>query len=66
MGSWMAGSFFEKDEKNPVTGYTEYFVKPGAFTTFIVAASLVVIVPATRFAIRRLVLNAKPVEKVKK
>ncbi len=66
MNDWMAGSALEKDEKNPVTGATEYFVKPGAFIAFILAASLIVIVPATRFAIRRLVMNAKPVEKVKK
>jgi hypothetical protein len=66
MSDWVAGSALEKDEKNPVTGDTEYYVKPGAFIAFIIAASLFIIVPAARFAIKRLVYNVKPVEKVKK
>lgn len=64
MSDWMAGSALEKDEKNPVTGNVEYYVKPGAFTTFIIVATLAIIVPFTRFAIRRLM--KKPEEKVKK
>lgn len=64
MSDWMAGGALEKDEKNPVTGNVEYYVKPGAFTTFIIVASLAIIVPATRFAIRRMM--RKPEEKVKK
>jgi DNA-directed RNA polymerase subunit M/transcription elongation factor TFIIS len=66
MSGWIAGSALEKEGKNPVTGDTEYYVKPGAFIAFIIAASLAIIVPATRFAFRRLVMNAKPLEKVKK
>ena len=66
MSSWMAGSALEKDDKNPVTGDTQYFVKPGAFTMGIIAVSVFIIIPAVRFAFRRLVLNVKPDEKVKK
>jgi len=66
MSGWMAGGALEKEGKNPVTGDVEYYVKPGAFIAFILAASLIVIVPGARFAIRRLVYNAKPMEKVKK
>lgn len=64
MSDWMAGGALQKDEKNPVTGDVEYYVKPGAFTTFIIVVSLAIIVPATRFAIRRMM--RKPEEKVKK
>ena len=66
MNDWMAGGALEKDEKNPVTGDVQYYVRPGAFTTGIIAISIFIIIPAARFAIRRLVLNAKPLEKVKK
>jgi hypothetical protein len=66
MSDWVEGSFLEKDEKNAVTGAKEYWVKPGAFTALIMAISLVVIIPAARFAFRRLALDYKPEEKVKK
>jgi len=38
-------------------------VKPGAFSTMITALSIVVILPAARFAIRRLIYENKPEEK---
>ncbi|MFO0801720.1 MAG: hypothetical protein U0791_01170 [Gemmataceae bacterium] len=66
MKGWMEGGALEKSEKNPVTGDVEYFVKPGAFIAFIIFASLFIIIPGARFAFRRLVLNVKPEEKVKK
>jgi len=66
MSGWMAEGALQKEEKNAVTGDVEFYVKPGAFIAFIIAASLVVIIPAARFAIRRLIYNVKPVEKVKK
>lgn len=66
MSGWLEGSFLEKDDKNPITGAKEFWVKPGAFTALAIAISLAVIIPATRFAIRRLVFNYKPEEKVKK
>lgn len=66
MSSWVEGSFLEKDDKNAITGAKEYWVKPGAFTALILAISLAVIIPAVRFAFRRLVFDYKPEEKVKK
>lgn len=66
MKDWIAGSFLELEDKDPVTGATRYIIKPGAFIAMIWAFSIVVIIPAGRFAFRRLVLDYKPEEKVKK
>jgi hypothetical protein len=65
MRGWMEGGDLESDEVD-LTGRKKMFVHPGAFIAMIVAASIFIVVPALRFAFRRLVLNAKPVEKVKK
>lgn len=65
MDDWLKGSFLEMDEKD-ILGNKKMFVKPGAFTAMIIAISIVPIIPLTRFAFRRLVLNYKPEEKVKK
>ena len=61
----MAGSALEKDDKDPVTGKVQYYVKPGAFTAIVIALSVIIIIPALRFAFRRLVLDYKPEEKRK-
>jgi hypothetical protein len=66
MNDWVAGSAMEKDDKDPVTGQVQYYVKPGAFIALIVAASVIVIIPAVRFAIYRLFVDYKPEEKIKK
>ena len=66
MTGWLEGSFLEKEDKNPVTGAKEFWVKPGAFTALIIVISMAVVIPGTRFAIRRLVFNYKPPEKVVK
>ncbi|HXD88163.1 MAG TPA: hypothetical protein VN641_16865 [Urbifossiella sp.] len=65
MREWMEGGMLESDEVD-MTGRKKMYVAPGAFIAFITAATLVVIVPAVRFAIRRLIVNFKPEEKVKK
>jgi DNA-directed RNA polymerase subunit RPC12/RpoP len=65
MRGWLEGSDLESDEKD-LTGRKKMFVPPGAFIAFIIALSMLVIVPAARFAFRRLVLEYKPEEKVKK
>ena len=65
MSDWLEGSFLEMDEKD-ILGKKKMFVKPGAFVTLIIGFSLVAILPLGRFAFRRLVLNYKPEEKVKK
>jgi hypothetical protein len=66
MADWLEGSALQDDQADPVTGEKKYFVKPGAFIAIIVAISLIIILPAARFAIRRLVFNFKPQEKIKK
>lgn len=65
MRSWMEGGDLESEEVD-LTGRKKMFVHPGAFIAAIVAASIFIIVPAGRFVIRRLILNVKPEEKVKK
>ncbi|MDB5307223.1 MAG: hypothetical protein JWO38_1425 [Gemmataceae bacterium] len=65
MREWMEGGALEMDEKD-LTGRKKMLVRPGAFSTLIIAISLVIVVPAVRFAIRRLVFDNKPEEKVKK
>ena len=66
MKDWIAGSFLELEDKDPVTGATRYIIKPGAFIAMIWAFSVIVIIPAGRFAFRRLALDYKPEERVKK
>jgi hypothetical protein len=65
MSDWVEGSFLEMDEKD-IMGKKKMYVKPGAFTTLIIGFSFVAILPLGRFAFRRLVLNYKPEERVKK
>ncbi|MBX9623742.1 MAG: zinc-ribbon domain-containing protein [Gemmataceae bacterium] len=64
MADWL--SFLEAEEKNPLTGGKTYYVKPGAFLTLIIAVSILIIIPAGRLAVRRLILSPKPPENVKK
>lgn len=66
MSEWVAGSDLEKEEKDPVTGNTQYYVKPGALTTLIIALTVLLIIPCLVFAYRRLLVEYKPEEKVKK
>ena len=65
MREWLAGSFLESEEKS-MTGDTKFYVPPGAFSIWIAVMSLIAIVPATKFAWRRLVWNYRPEEKAKK
>jgi ribosomal protein L40E len=65
MSEWLEGSFLEQDEKD-ILGKKKMWVKPGAFVTLIIGFSFIAILPLGRFAFRRLVLNYKPEEKVKK
>jgi hypothetical protein len=66
MKDWVAGSFLELEDKDPVTGATRYIIKPGAFIAMIWAISLIIILPAARFAFRRFAYDFKPEERVKK
>ena len=64
MREWMEGSFLEMEEKD-AAGKKRYFVAPGFFIAVIWMASLVVSVPAGKFAYRRLVKEFRPPERVK-
>lgn len=64
MRGWMEGSFLELDEKD-LAGRKKMIVPPGAFIALGAAISAAVVVPASVFAFKRLILNATPPEKVK-
>jgi hypothetical protein len=64
MRDWMTGTFLMKDDKGP-DGETAFFVKPGAFITFVYAADIMPFLACTRFAIKRLCIEYQPTEKIK-
>jgi ribosomal protein L37E/DNA-directed RNA polymerase subunit RPC12/RpoP len=64
MRGWMTDTFLQKDEKD-AQGEIAFYVKPGAFITFVIAATILPIIGTARFAIRRLFIEYQPTEKVK-
>ena len=66
MSDWLTGSFLEKDDKNPVTLKAEFYLPPFAFNlcTWVCTAFIASI--GVKFVFRRLILNWKPAEVVKK
>lgn len=67
MRDWMTGSFLESDAPDPTDPNRKaMLVKPGAFITLIWAATIMPIIGTGRFAIKRLAIDNKPLEKVKK
>lgn len=66
MRGWMTGSFLDSDEKNPITGQTIFYVGPLCFNIWIWVISIWLIFLTGRFAVRRLILNWKPAEVIKK
>ncbi|MCS6866827.1 MAG: hypothetical protein RMJ56_13985 [Gemmataceae bacterium] len=64
MRDWMTDTFLQKDEKGP-DGEIAFYVKPGAFITFILAATILPILKAAQFGIKRCFINYMPEEKVK-
>ncbi|MBN9120439.1 MAG: hypothetical protein J0I06_14995 [Planctomycetes bacterium] len=67
MREWMTGTFLETDQPD-VTDPTQkkLLVKPGAFITFVFAATVLPIIGLGRFAVKRLAIEYTPTEKVKK
>lgn len=65
MRDWMTGGMLEKDEKD-ASGRNQMYVAPGAFIFLIIFLSLGIIVPAMKFACKRLAIDYKPSEQVKK
>ena len=66
MRSWLTGSFLDKDEKNPITDQAEFYAPPYCFNIWIWTFCAFIIVKGATFAYKRLVLNWKPPEVVKK
>jgi hypothetical protein len=65
MRDWMTGGLLDSDEKGP-DGRTKFYIPPGAFSVWITIMSLAIIVPCVKFAYRRLIVNFRPEEQVKK
>jgi hypothetical protein len=64
MREWLDGSFLEMEDTD-AAGQKRYFVAPGFFIAVIWFASLVISVPAGKFAYRRLIKEFRPPERVK-
>lgn len=65
MRDWLTDTFLQKEEPG-ADGKTAFYVKPGAFIALILAATVLPIVTTARFAIKRLAIDNKPTEKLKK
>jgi hypothetical protein len=64
MREWLTGSFLQKDDKD-AQGEIAFYVKPGAFITFIICATILPIIGLGRFAFKRLAVEYRPTEKLK-
>lgn len=65
MREWLAGSFLEMDEKD-AAGRQRYYIHPRAFNFMLLGVSIPILIPAAKFAYRRLVKEYRPPEQVKK
>jgi hypothetical protein len=65
MRDWLTGTFLQKEEKG-ADGDIAFYVKPGAFIALIWAATVLPLVGTGRFAYKRLAVDNKPSEKLKK
>lgn len=65
MREWLTGTFLEKEQLG-ADGQKAFFVRPSAFVTLIWAATVMPIIGTGRFAIKRLFIDNKPSEKLKK
>lgn len=67
MREWLTGSFLESEQADPTDPSRKaMLVRPGAFITLIWAATVMPIIGTARFAIKRLLIDNKPMEKQKK
>lgn len=65
MEEWMTGSDLQSDEVG-MDGKKKFVVRPGAFITLILAATIMPMIKIGRFAFKRLAIEYTPVEQVKK
>lgn len=66
MRSWLSESFLAMDEKNPVTNAVQFYLPPFCFNIWIWIFALFGSYKGMRFIIKRLVVDWKPSEVVKK
>ncbi|VTR99312.1 : zinc_ribbon_5 [Gemmata massiliana] len=67
MRDWMTGTFLESEQADPTDPSRKaMLVKPGAFITLIWAATIMPIIRTGRFAVKRLAIDNKPLERLKK
>ncbi len=67
MREWLTGSFLQSEEPDPMDANAKKFlVRPSAFVVLLWAATVMPIIGTARFAIKRLAIDNKPMEKVKK
>jgi hypothetical protein len=65
MREWLSGSFIESDDVD-ASGRKKMYVSPGFFIFLILFLSMGIIIPCAKFAFKRLAIDYKPVEQVKK
>ena len=66
MTEWMTGGLFDADEKNQITGKATFMLDPLCFKIFIWINSAWLGFALARFAYKRLVMNWRPPEIIKK
>lgn len=66
MGDWLTGSFLDQEEKNEVTGKSKFYVPPFCFNVWITVFCIYGAWKAGNFTIRRLFINWRPAETIKK
>jgi hypothetical protein len=65
MRDWMTGGMLESDDID-ASGRKKMYVAPGAFIFLIIFLSLGVMIPSAKYAFKRLAIDYKPSEQIKK
>jgi hypothetical protein len=65
MRDWLTGSFLESDEKD-AAGRVKFYIAPGAFIFGILGLTVLPFIALARFAIKRLAIDYRPTEQMKK
>jgi len=65
MREWLSGSFLESDDMD-ASGRKKMYVAPGAFIFLIIFILMGILIPCAKYAFKRLAIEYKPVEQIKK
>jgi hypothetical protein len=65
MREWLTGTFLESDDTD-ASGRKKMYVAPGAFIFLIIFLSLAIIIPCAKYAFKRLAIEYRPTDQVKK